>query len=227
MSTAEDLDGLLARKRALDERAAAMPELAARVQGLRAWQADRLAQTYHDLRRDPRYSRAVEFFLADLYGPHDFTRRDHELMRAWRYLRRSLPAAALDALGRAVELEVLSAELDQQMVAALPSGPVTDAAYASAYRTVGRRNARARQVDLVVGVGEDLERVVRHAWIRLALRVAHGPAHAVGLGVLQDFLERGHRAFRWMKDAKPLLEAIRERETRLMQALFTGADGSA
>lgn len=225
MEAAGDLDQLLVRKRALEGRATAMPELAARLQELRTWQAERLARTYDDLRHDPRYSRAVEFFLTDLYGPHDFSPRDRELRRASRYLKRTLPGAARAALERAIELEVLSAELDHAMVAVLPRWPVTGGGYATAYRAVGRRDARERQIALAIAVGEDLDRVVRHAWVRSALRLARGPAQAAGFRVLQDFLERGFAAFAGMQDAQPFLQAIRERETQLMDKLFAGGGG--
>lgn len=217
-----DLDTLLARKSALAASGGATPEFAARLRELRTWQSARLARTYADLQRDARCAPAVEFFLTDLYGAADFVARDQEITRAWRYLRRSLPATARDALARAIELEVLTAELDQAMVAALPAGPITAATYAQAYRAVGQRANRERQIELVLGAGESLDRSVRHLWIGALLSAAHGPAHAAGFGVLQDFLERGYDAFRRMGSARELLAAIRERETQLMQALFAG-----
>jgi len=224
MKPPAQLDALLARKRLLGSQAGASAATATRLRELRAWQAARLARTYADLRREPRYALAVEFFLSDLYGPQDFTGRDRDLARAWRYLRRALPAAALDVLGRAIELEVLTAELDQAMVAALETGAVTSTTYAAAYRAVGRRAARARQIELIAAIGADLERIVRHAWIAMALRVAHAPAHAAGFGVLQDFLERGFAAFRRMRGAGRFVQAIREREARVMNAIYAGGD---
>ncbi len=221
-----DLDTLLTRKRELASSGAAKPEFAARLRELRVWQAARLARTYRDLHRDPRCAPAVEFFLADLYGAEDFVERDQEVMRAWRYLKHSLPATALEALGRAIELEVLTAELDHAVVAVLPEGPVTETSYAQAYRAVGRREDRERQIELVLGAGESLERSVRHAWVGGLLRVAHAPAHAAGFGVLQDFLERGYDAFHRMGSAQELLQAIRQRETSLMEALFAGTTAS-
>jgi hypothetical protein len=222
MPAVRDLDQLLARKRALDDRAAASPELSARLRELRAWQVVRLARTYADLSADTRYARAIEFFLTDLYGPRDFGPRDRQFARAWRYLKSTLPGAALASLEQALELEALSAELDHAMVAALPAGPLTGAGYARAYRQVGRRAVRQRQIALVVAIGEDLNRIVKHVWISAALRAAHVPARAAGFGVLQDFLERGFAAFRNMSDAGPLLNSIRERETQLMERLFSG-----
>jgi len=219
----QNLEQLLARKGELASHGSETPEFAPRLRELRSWQAARLARTYGDLHQDPRYARGVDFFLSDLYGAQDFTSRDRDVMRAWRYLKRSLPATALEALGRAIELEVLSAELDHAMVAALPPGELNEAKYAKAYRAVGRRDARQRQIELVVGAGEDLERTVQRAWLGAMLRAARRPAHAAGFGVLQDFLERGYDSFKNMGSARKLLDAVRERETRIMEALLAGS----
>lgn len=219
----KNLEDLLARKLALDSRTVEKPELANNLRKLRAWQAARLARTYDDLRNDKRHGEAVEFFLTELYGPQDFTRRDSDLRRAWSYFKRALPNAALRVLHRALALQVLSEELDQAMAEQLSPGPVTRTSYAAAYRSVDRADARRHQVDLLIAIGEDLERLVRHSWISLALRAAHFPAHAAGFGALQDFLEGGFAGFRRMKGAQRLLAAIRQRETQLMEALFNGS----
>jgi hypothetical protein len=189
---------------------------------LRVWQAARLASTYGDLLHDPECVDAVKFFLTDLYGPEEHTRRDQDLGRAWSILSRTLPRAALGLLERAIELQTLTAQLDEAMAQQLAAGPVTQESYAAAYRAVGRPEARRRQIELVLTIATELERVVRHAWVGFALRAARVPAHAAGFGALQDFLERGFAAFRRMKDAQPMLNAIRERETRLCAALLAG-----
>ena len=225
MDLAADLDELLAKKASLASRVTASPQFGARLAELQSWQVQRLSRTYKDLRADARYSAAVDFFLSDLYGPHDFSPRDRELTRAWRYLKRTLPAPACAALERAIELDVLSTELDHSMVEVSPASPVTGAGYATAYRAVGRADARARQIDLVLAIGEDLDHIVRHAWLGSLLHVARAPARAAGFRVLQDFLERGFRAFERMPDGRPFLTAIRERETQLMRELFAGAGG--
>jgi hypothetical protein len=220
MEPAGDLDQLLARKRSFSARAAATLGMAEHLRELRTWQIERLARTYDDMLRDSRYSRAVQFFLTDLYGQRDSAARDRELARASRYLRPTLPAAALAALEYAIALEVLNADLDQAMIAALSAWPLTSDGYAVAYRAVGRREARQRQIELVVAIGESLDGTVRSEWVGAALRLARAPAYAAGFRTLQDFLERGHAAFASMTDPRPLLEAIRERETRVVNDLF-------
>jgi hypothetical protein len=42
-----------------------------------------------------------------------------------------------------------------------------------------------------------------------------------GLGDLQDFLERGFAAFRDMKGAEEFLALLRERETTILNRLFS------
>jgi hypothetical protein len=224
VSSSTSVEQLLARQRELRLRRGALGARAGRLPELRAWQAARLARTYADFRRDPHYAPAVEFFLSDLYGPQEFTARDRDLSRALRYLKRALPAAALTVLTLAIELAVLTAELDQAMIAVLAPGSITPATYAAAYRAVGRPDGRARQIELIVAIGVALERIVRHAWIALALRLAHRPAHAAGFGALQDFLERGFAAFRHMRAGERFLQSIRARETLGMHAILGGGD---
>jgi hypothetical protein len=78
----DNLQHMLVRKRALYS--TATPELAIRLKQLRSWQAARLAKTYKDLGKSPRYAAAITFLSKDLYGPEDPTRRDIQVERAWR-----------------------------------------------------------------------------------------------------------------------------------------------
>jgi hypothetical protein len=217
------VEKLLQRRHALELEEASAAQLAARLRALRDWQAARLADTYADLRRDPRYRAATEFFLTDLYGAHDFEARDRQLAQAWRFFRRWLPPAALRALGHALELDVLTRELDQAMAARLQDAVLSNATYARAFVALGRRTARERQIELVASVGNDLQQVVGHGPIGMLLKAAHVPAHAAGLGDLQGFLERGYRAFRAMPSADEFLATIRARETAQMNRWFSGA----
>lgn len=220
-----ELDRLIERTEALQRVETAEPVLAERLRQVRAWQAARLARTYQDLAHDPRQAPAIKFFLADLYGPQDFSRRDQELARAGPLLERTLPAGALRVLVDAVELYALSADLDQALSRALAPGLITADSYAHAYRAVGRAADRQRQIELIAGIGERLAQAVRQPLIGLALRATHVPAHVAGFGALQDFLERGFEAFHRLRDARAFVEAIRTREAALSEAIFR-ADAS-
>jgi hypothetical protein len=223
-AVAVQIEQLMARARRCETQLLESAARQRRLRDLQSWQARRLASTYDDLRQQPRYRQALEFFLSDLYGPGDFSLRERQLARAWRHLQRALPATLMEALARAVELQVLTLELDLAMVAALPPGPITAANYRAAYCAVGRRSERERQIELIIRIGQDLDGAVRRRWVGLALRAAHLPAHAAGFAALQDFLERGYAAFQAMQGSAGLLKLISEREHELMEALLSAAD---
>ena len=213
---------LLERNAALRDVFAGQPRQQARLAELQRWQSERLLKSHDDLHRDPRYRLAVEFFFNELYGAGDPRARDRDLARVQRVMERLLPAEALRAMCLAIELEILSQELDAAMVQALPAGPVTVESYAQAYRVAGRRPDRERQILLMAEIGGYLDRVVKKPVIRALVRLARGPAHAAGFGLLQEFLERGLVAFEAMRGAEEFLATLRGREWRWMERLFAG-----
>jgi hypothetical protein len=217
-----DIAGLLARRRAVDADVERDAGATRGLRELRIWQAARLARTYDDLRREPQCAPAIEFFLSQVYGPQDFTRRDADLARASRILERTLPRAALEVLCAALELDALSRELDYAMLRALGEQALDAVTYARAWVEVGRPDARERQVALIGVLGERLGHIVRHAWIGGMLRLARGPADAAGFGALQDFLESGFEAFRRLGDPRAFLATIARRERELTARLFAG-----
>src|SRR5436190_6762350 len=98
----------LERLRALRGPGAVVPE---RLQELKAFQSARLTASYADVASQPRYRAATAFFLGDLYGPKDFSRRDASMLRILPAMTRMLPAGAVQTAAFAVELEAISEEL--------------------------------------------------------------------------------------------------------------------
>ena len=193
-----------------------------RLQELKAFQSARLKATYADVAAQPRYRSATRFFLEDLYGPKDFSRRDAEMMRILPSMARMLPASAVETATLAVELEALSEELDHRVASALSPGPLDEARYAEAYRAGSTRPDRERQIALIVAVGERLDTLVTRPFVYRTLKLMRGPAHLAGLDDLQDFLERGFGAFKDMGGAKDFLTLVRSRETAILERLFSG-----
>ena len=216
------LSPLLERNAALRGLFKGEPALRARLEELQAWQAGRLRSTYADLLDQPRYRMAVEFFLGELYGAGDPTARDRDLLRVEHVMERLLPAQALHALTLAIELEILSQELDGDVVRALPDGPITGDSYAAGYRGADRRADRERQIDLIIECGQYLDKLVRLPLLRGLVRLARRPAHAAGFGALHEFLERGLEAFDRMGRADEFLGTIGQRERTLSANLFAG-----
>lgn len=192
-----------------------------KLQELKRWQTGRLDRTYKDLRDRERYRQGVEFFLSDLYGEGDFAPRDMQLQRAYPIMQRMLPEAALHTLRMAVQLEVLSQDLDAAMVRQLGAETAVDAqSYAHAYRLCDRESDRRWQIQLLLEAGRDLDRLVRYPLIYGLIRMAHGPAHLAGFGTLHDFLENGFKAFKAMGTAIEFLRMIERREHVILRRLM-------
>jgi hypothetical protein len=217
-----ELRQLLDRNAALRDVFADSPQSGVRLAELQEWQSQRLLRSHADLRANPRYRSAVEFFFNELYSGGDPRARDRDLQRVQHVMERLLPGEALRALMLAIELEIVSQELDADVVRNLPAGPITVESYADGYRATGRRPDRERQIELLGLIGGFLDHVVRKPVVRALVRLARGPAHAAGFGSLQEFLERGLDAFEAMHGAGEFLSTIRDREVRAMERVFAG-----
>lgn len=206
--------------------AAADPELAARRATFRAWQAARLARTHGDLLESKRFGPAAEFFLSDLYGPQDISVQTEQVRRIVPLMSRTLPATALETVADAIELDALSEELDAAMLAALGDriDTLDSPAYAAAYRSLGDREARSRQIDLIEHLGRSLDGLTRQPFIGAALKMMRKPAEVAGLGALQSFLERGYAAFRVMRGGTDFVDIVARRERAISQAVYDGKD---
>ena len=194
---------------------------------LRRWQAARLERSFEAFLEDPRRAPAADFFLTDVYGDHDFTRRDADIARVMPTMQRLLPSPLLATVADGIALGALTQAFDLRMAEALdtlaPRGRrLDDERYGLAYRRVGLHRLRERQIDLIRDVGHGLAHALRLPGIGTLLRMSRGPAHAMGLGELQGFLERGVAAFRQVGDADAFLDEIETAERRIARRLREG-----
>jgi hypothetical protein len=216
-------DRLRETMRALSAARRAAPEFATAKHRVRVWQNRRFAATYSDLRAEPRYRPAVEFFLTELYGEADLSvARDADIERVLPVMVKMLPAPALETILDALVFETLCEELDGAVAAALGDARLTVSSYADAFRRAGRAEERRRQIAHVFEIGRALDRLTRWPMIGTTLKLMRAPARGAGLAALQSFLERGFVAFKHMHGAEAFLATITERETALVERLFAG-----
>jgi len=194
---------------------------------LRAWQSERLAKTYADLLADKHTRPAGQFFLSDIYGPRDFTQRDHDAERLHEILSRLVPAPMLKQLTDVIQLNRLSAALDERLMKALfdelgVTGAITPELYAEAYRHCDNEAERARQIDLIVLVLSEAGQGAHWPGVGMGLKLAGGTARKTGWVELYDFLERGYDAFKRIKDVKAFVSTVERRERRILAQIFSG-----
>ncbi len=198
----------------------ASPGLSDAVSALKTYQQQRFARTHAGLLAHPRYGRATNFFLNELYGPQDFTQRDAQFGRIVPALVRLFPADIVATVESLAAVHALSERLDTAMAMHLRGAAPSPASYVRAWQGTGEPAARARQIELVMSVGEALDRHTRSFVLRASLKAMRGPARAAGMGSLQTFLEAGFDAFGAMRGAGEFLAVIQSREAALAKRLF-------
>jgi len=194
---------------------------------LRRWQAQRLERSFAGFLRDPATRPAARFFLEDVYGDHDFSRRDADIARVLPAMHGLLPSPLLATVADGIELGALTQVLDLRMTEVLarlaPTRKRLDAAlYAQAYREVGHARLRDHQITLIHEVGEGLAAALRMPRIRTLLKLSRLPARAAGLAELQGFLERGFDAFAQLGDVTGFLDRIERSEREIARRIFAG-----
>lgn len=200
------------------------PGLGEQVQALKLYQQQRFANTYADLLRSARYSQAAQFFLQELYGPGDYTRRDAQFARVVPTLTRLFPTAVVATVAKLAQLHAISEHLDTRMAELLAGQPINAKTYLAAWQACEEPEQRYLQIELTIAVGESLEKLTRKPLLRQALRLMRGPASGAGMSELQSFLESGFDTFRAMQGAAEFLNVVRERESALAAALFAAGD---
>lgn len=196
----------------------------AELERLQAFQRERLSATYDDLWQNPRYRAAVTFFLGELYGGLHFMERDQQVQRALPLLTRMLPANMQSTLADAFRLQDLSLSLDIRLLERWrESGQpaLNEEVYAQLYPVVPRQD-RQEQIRLIYDLGLELNQLVRHKLVLMLVKAMKRPARAAGFAALQSFLEEGFSAFAAIGDSRGFVTTIRDRETRIMQALYDG-----
>ena len=224
---------ILAELAAVDaerSRRAADPGLAHRVQALKAYQQQRFAHTYADLLASPRYAKAARFFLDELYGPSDFTRRDAQFAQVVPALVRLFPHEIVQTVATLARLHALSEALDTDMARSLPTvvdGSVDAEQYVAAWQATGRADDREQQIILTLEIASTLDSLTRRILVRNSLRLMRAPARAAGLTELQAFLENGFDTFRSMHGAAEFVRIVDDREHQLAQGLFAAEEASS
>ena len=194
---------------------------------LRRWQAARLQRSFARFLRDPRRAAAAGFFLSDVYGDHDFARRDADIARVLPTMQKLLPKTLLGTVADAIELGALSHALDLRMAEALQAmapgrRKLDEGLYARAYRAAGVPRLRARQIRLIRSVGGGFGRALKLPGVAALLAFSRGPARLAGLSELQGFLERGYAAFDRLGDAEDFVAEIERDEREISRRLFAG-----
>jgi hypothetical protein len=233
MDAAHTIRQALARVSSLRATSHNRPSLQQALLAVKRFQARRFAGTYADFLNSREFGGATRFFLEELYGDRDFSKRDAQFARIAGALPRLFPKQVIGTAVALAELHASTEELDhamalvwaEQVVLAQPSDEAH--LYLQAWRRTLHKDARWNQLQTVLQIGKELDRLTRSPGLRMTLRMMRAPAKAAGLQALQVFLEKGFDTFADMGgrglQAQHFLDHIREREMEWIGNLFEEA----
>ncbi len=135
------------------------------------------------------------------------------------------PPATIRLVSDTVELNRLTSRLDQDLVQAIfeklgPVDAITPDLYAEGYRVCNNYEDRLRQIEITSAVLREVGAGARHPLVGAAIRIGRGPASKAGWSDLVGYLERGHAAFKPMKDVKRFVNTIETREKQILEKIF-------
>ena len=214
---------------ALRQETSKRPKLLAATKAIKCFQSRRFGSTYQDLLLSPDFSAPAHFFLRELYSDKDFTSRDAQFARIASAIETLFPKQVVSTAVALAELHALTEDLDHQLAVVWAEPSMSEyresERYVRAWKAVGRRTDRERQLSDVLQVGAELDRLTQKPGLRTLLRMMRRPAEMAGLGALQFFLEEGFDTFAKIAGkesrAKVFLETINERETYWISLLFS------
>lgn len=206
------------------------PALRQSLLAVKQFQARRFAATYRDLLETEVFAAPTRFFLEELYGERDFSERDAQFARIAGALQTFFPTQVVETATALAQLHARTESLDFDMAmqcrSVLTVGDRRDglssAQYVQAWRQVENTDTRLEQLQSVLAIGRDLDRLTRTRGLRMSLRLMRGPAKAAGLNALQSFLETGFDTFAGMgrQETAQFLAYIQQRESAWIQTLF-------
>ena len=228
MDAAQTIRDAVARVDRIRVEANSDPNLQSAIASIKSFQARRFAGTYADLLATLEFGPAAQFFLDDLYSDKDYSLRDAQFARIAGGLQKIFPQQVVSTAVSLAELHVLTEELDRQMAEAwICSGSTlkTDdiSRYVECWNAVDKEIERNQQLQMVLSIGVELDRLTRVPGLRMMLRMMRRPATTMGMGSLQAFLESGFDIFAHMAGkgvgAQIFLSTIRERESNWIRQL--------
>ena len=233
MNPAQNIRNAVSRVSALRQASQADPALHGAITSVKRFQARRFAHTYADLLSSGPYQDAARFFLDELYSDKDYSQRDAQFSRIAGALQTFFPMQVVAIAVSLAGLHALTEDLDHKMgiewlLAAGLANANEAQRYGHAWRAVGRRQDRDTQLNDVLAVGDELDKLTRASGLRMMLKMMRRPASAAGLSSLQSFLESGFDTFAELngrgKGAQEFLRIVRERESLLIEELFARTD---
>ena len=193
---------------------------------LTLWQSERLKSTHHDLYHERNYTNGLKFLFDELYSAQDFSGRDRDLERIFPKIIKLLPKTVISTVSLLVALNLLTQRLDRELAHAifhqLNHTEINERSYCEAYIYCNNQEQRLYQIKLTAELGDKMDKYARSSLITFSLKITEKPAEMAGLSELHAFIMRGFTAFHSMRNIQTLMNTLTQRESIVLDKIFTG-----
>ena len=200
-----------------------------RMKVLLEFQVNRLKETYADLLEDAETYEVMSFFLDEIYAPKDFAQRDHDAEHLYAQFKNALSPEPLQLLEDVIQVNKQSQALDQLLADVLgdrlqPDTALQEEDYIAGYRECDNADDRMAHLELTVSAMRDVVLGSHSRAVGLGLRMIKIPAYSAGYGDLYEFLQRGYRACKPLRNVDRIVDTIFQRESQVIENIFNGVD---
>lgn len=195
---------------------------------LKAFQSNRLRDTYADFAAKPDYTSACDFFFNKVYSTEDVSDRDAAFKKIHHLVNKFMGGEVASSMSKLIELQELTVALDHKLLKVLQEleAPLEFdmATYERAYALSENYPDREVQIDLLVFVNRLIHRISHKFGIGMILKGLRAGCLVTGDTRMVDFLMAGYRSYADLKRIDPLVEAIDTREHSRLDRIFARDD---
>ena len=200
------------------------------LRAIQRYQVARMRATHEALFRSPVHGRLCEFFVADLYGPRERSLAWQASLESFVARLKSLvPAWISDGALGLVELQSLSAQLDDRLARALFTAGCSihfsSEEFEAAYFRCDDHADRVRQIALSEACASYAFALSRHRSVGFLLGAARKLHRHASVDSLIAILERGHDALVGVGEIDSFLAAMRAGETAYLDGIYAKMRG--
>lgn len=191
---------------------------------VKVYQIKHIEADNQDFIKDFNAKGALNFFLEEIYGTKDLSKRDEEVERFISTMEKLISKDTLEVIFNAVNLNLITETLDNQMAEQL-SENFTQEEYQSAYLKTSK-SLREEQVDIVEKLGNSLSSLVKIPFLGMLMKTMTIPAKAQNVYNLHLFLQKGLEVFKSTKNSNAIINTVANREKAYINSMYSKSNHS-
>lgn len=191
------------------------------------WQARRLLVQYDHLFADQQTAAAAKFMLQEVYSGHQLAVISDEVIKTARKAWRLVPGDMVEAAANAIEANVLTVQIDENIARqTIQLGGLDPLSASECYSMALRRSdilsQRRQQLEKFQSLASSIEVYLRKNSVHFGLKMTSGLANRAGVYNLHQFLSRACRLLRDTKDLTRIVNEITRTELLLLDQVEQG-----